>query len=134
MSNNTTPSESTVRAVRSTRTVSKTITVREPVTTYVERQVKQAMVEPTIILTLHLTELDARLLRTLTGQIGGCVYDRDDGQSYYEGTLRSVTDQISCRLHELGVDSKGVSVLDILESSRYGLSVKPCPEKLREGL
>ena len=59
MSYNTTPSESTVRAVRSARTVSKTVTVREPVTTYVERQVKQPVVEPTIILTLHLTELDA---------------------------------------------------------------------------
>lgn len=134
MSNNTL-SESIVRAVRSTtRTVFKTITVREPVTTYVERQVKQAVTAPIITLTIDLTELDARLLKILTGQIGGCVKDRADGQSCYEGTLRSVTDQISWQLCELGVDCKGVRVLDILESNSYGLSVKPCPQTLREGL
>ena len=134
MSYNTTPSESTVRAVRSARTVSKTVTVREPVTTYVERQVKQPVVEPTIILTLHLTELDARLLKTLTGQIGGPWGTVPLGGSAHAGTLRSVTDQIFWQLGELGVDSKGVSVLDILESNGFGFSVKPCPEKLREGL
>ena len=134
MSYNTTPSESTVRAVRSARTVSKTVTVREPVTTYVERQVEQPTVEPTVILTLHLTELDARLLKTLTGQIGGSVKDPADWQSCPEGTLRNVTDQIFWRLCELGVDSKGVSVRDILEINGNGLSVKPCPRTLREGL